>query len=290
MELFLETKLAKKIPDKLYVSLEFYSHIGHRLHLSNPQTFNEKLQWLKLYDHRPEYTGFVDKHEAKKLIAQIIGDEYIIPELGIWEKPEDIDFSSLPEQFVLKVTHDSGGLIICKNKQDLCRNQVVAKLNNSLKRDYYIVHREWPYKNVKKQIIAEPLLGDGETPLIDYKLMCFNGEVKLTFVCSDRFSSDGLKVTFFDNDWNKMPFKRHYECSKEIIKKPHSFEKMKELAEKLSKGIPFVRVDFYEIDEKPYFGEMTFYPGSGYEEFSPEKYDHILGSWIQLPIKNSQKE
>ena len=271
------------IPDALYLQILFRHDIGKKCNLKNPTTFNEKLQWLKLHDRNPAYTTMVDKYEAKSYVAKMIGDEYIIPTLGVWERFEDIDFDKLPEQFVLKCTHDSGGLVICRDKSKLDMKAAKQKIEHSLKNNYYYSHREWPYKNVKPRIIAEQYMEDASGGLQDYKLMMFNGEHKCTFTCTQRYEKEGLKVTFFDTDWKVMPFERHYPRSQERIDKPASYEKMVELATKLSKNIPFVRCDFYEIHGKPYFGELTFYPGSGMEEFNPEEYDKKLGDWITLP-------
>ena len=277
------------IPDKVFLEYEFKKTIGRSLNLRNPQTFNEKLQWLKLYDRKPIYTAMVDKYEAKKYVANIIGDQYIIPTIGVWNNFDEIEFDSLPLQFVLKTTHDSGGVVVVKDKRKLDIDSARSKIEKSLRRNYYYsLGREWPYKNVKPRIIAEKYMSDesgisqdsGE--LTDYKLMCFNGKVRCTFTCTDRFNG-GLKVTFFDNDWNVLPFERHYPKSDKPIARPRQFEKMKELAEKLSKDIPFVRTDFYEVGDDIYFGELTFFPGSGFEEFNPESWDYELGSWIRLP-------
>lgn len=281
--------LKKLIPDKVFLEYEFKKTIGRSLNLRNPQTFNEKLQWLKLYDRKPIYTAMVDKYEAKKYVANIIGDQYIIPTIGVWNNFDEIEFDSLPLQFVLKTTHDSGGVVVVKDKRKLDIDSARSKIEKSLRRNYYYsLGREWPYKNVKPRIIAEKYMSDesgisqdsGE--LTDYKLMCFNGKVRCTFTCTDRFNG-GLKVTFFDNDWNVLPFERHYPKSDKPIARPRQFEKMKELAEKLSKDIPFVRTDFYEVGDDIYFGELTFFPGSGFEEFNPESWDYELGSWIRLP-------
>ena len=283
----------------LYVSMEdeeflkkmYKIRMGKDLDLDNPQTFNEKLQWLKLYDRNPLYTKMVDKYEVKKYVADIIGDEYVIPTLGGWDSFDDIDFEELPDKFVLKCTHDSGGLVICKDKKNLNKKEAREKLNKSLARNFYLLGREWPYKNVKPRIIAEKYMEDSETAeLRDYKFLCFNGEVKCSFVCSDRFSEKGLHVTFFDKEWNVMPFDRHYPRVKEGLPKPTNYEKMIELAENLSKNIPFVRVDFYEVDGQIYFGELTFYPGNGMEEFDPEEWDYKLGEWITLPDKKTEQK
>lgn len=276
-------KITKLIPDDTYLRLKYRATFGKNLNLKVPQTFNEKLQWLKLYDRNPEYIKMVDKYEVKKYIAQKIGNEYVIPTLGVWDNVDDIDFDSLPDQFVLKCTHDSGGIIICKDKSQFDVNAAKKTLKKSIKCDYYLMGREWPYKNVKRRIIAEKFMVDNSgDELKDYKLMCFNGKVKCSFVCSERFSDNGLKVTFFDRNWKKMPLQRHYPFSDKEINPPINYNKMIELAEQLSADIPFVRVDFYEIDKMIFFGELTFYPGGGFEEFTPEEWDKKLGNLIEL--------
>lgn len=281
---------ARLFSDKFFLKCEYKYAFGKKLNLKDPQTFNEKLQWLKLYNRRPEYTAMVDKYEVKKYVADIIGEEYIIPTLGVWDRFEDINFETLPDQFVLKCTHDSGGLVICKDKATLDLEKARKKIEWSLKRNFFHAHREWPYKNVKPRIIAEQYMEDaGNSDLMDYKFMCFNGELKCTFVCSDRFTKEGLHVTFFDNEWNVMPFERHYPSQAGGIPKPVNFEKMKSFAMKLSSNIPFVRVDFYEINGKVYFGELTFFPGGGMEEFSPEEWDFTLGDWINFPTEQIEK-
>ena len=274
--------LTRWMSDEQFLKKEYFLQMGKPLNLNDPKTFNEKLQWLKIHNRKPEYTTMVDKYAVKQYVADRIGEQYIIPTLGVWEHFDDIDFDNLPKQFVLKCTHDSGGIVICRDKSKLDKKTAKKKLEYYLKRKYYYIHREWPYKNVKPRIIDEKYMtnGDGED-LNDYKLMCFNGKVKTTFVCSDRFSKDGLKVTFYDTDWRRMPFERHYPASKTEIDKPQTYEEMVILAEKLAFGIPFVRVDFYEINGNIYFGELTFFPGSGYEEFTPEEWDKTLGNWIK---------
>ena len=272
--------------DETYLKIAYRSLMGKKLDLKNPKTFNEKLQWLKLYDRKPIYTTMVDKYEAKKYVASIIGEQYIIPTLGVWDKFEDIDFDKLPNQFVLKCTHDSGGLVICRDKSKFDIQAAREKINKSLKRNYFWQGREWPYKNVKPRIIAEKYMEDSQTKdLKDYKFMCFNGKVNCSFVCTERHTNTGLKVTFYDRNWKIMPFERHYPRSKTPISKPLNYDKMMELAEILSKDISFIRVDFYSVQEKIYFGELTFYPGSGFEEFSPFIWDKKIGDWIKLPIK-----
>lgn len=269
--------------DERFLKKEYYLAMGKTLNLNTPKTFNEKLQWLKLYNREPQYTMMVDKYAVKQYVANKIGSQYIIPTLGVWNHFDEIDFDELPNQFVLKCTHDSGGIVICKDKLKLDKRAAKQKLEYYLKRKYYYVHREWPYKNVKPRIIAEKYMSnDNGEDLNDYKLMCFNGQVKATFVCSDRFSEDGLKVTFYDTNWKRMPFERHYPASKTDIARPKTYDEMLILAEKLAFQIPFVRVDFYEVHGRVYFGELTFFPGSGYEEFTPEEWDKKLGDWINL--------
>ncbi len=278
------------LPDKMYLKYRYKKVFGKKLNLKNPQTFNEKIQWLKLYDRNPAYHNMVDKYEAKKFVADIIGEEYIIPTLGVWNKFDDIDFDKLPEQFVLKCTHDAASTVICKDKKTFDYISAKNKLTKALKQNYYqYENRQWAYKNVRRRIIAEKFMEDGNKgELKDYKFLVFNGKVKCSFVCTDRYSGNGLKVTFFDENWKKMPFERHYKTA-DNLPKPLNYDKMIMLSEKLAKeiGNPFVRIDLYDINNKIYFGEITFYPGGGTEEFTPESWDYTLGSWIKLPINSS---
>ncbi len=271
--------------DKRFLKLRYKRFIGKKLNLDSPISFNEKLQWLKLYDRRLEYITMVDKYLVREYISERIGEEYLIPLLGRWDCAEDIDFASLPDQFVLKCNHDSGCVIVCKDKSTLDIQEAREKLAKQLKTNIYWHGREWPYKDVKPCIIAEKYMCDTNGELNDYKLMCFDGEVKCSFVCSDRFTDKGLHVTFFDLDWNVMPFERSHPSVQEGLPKPTQYGKMVELAKFLSANIPFVRVDFYEVDGKIYFGELTLYPGCGFEAFQPEEWDETLGSWIKLPLK-----
>lgn len=271
------------MPDKPYLELMYWVKMDHRLDLKNPRTFNEKLQWLKLYNRRPEYTMMADKVLVRDYIAKTLGPEYLIPLLGVWDDPDEIDFDKLPDRFVLKCNHNSGlGMCICKDKSKLDIDKVRKELREGLKQNYYLTGREWPYKDIPRKILCEQYMEDGSEELVDYKLMCFGGEVQCSFVCSERFSSNGLRVTFFDRDWRVMPFERHYPKSDSPIPKPQCYTKMVAFAEKLSEGMPFVRVDFYEIGGRLYFGELTFFPGGGYEEFTPEEYDGILGDQIRI--------
>lgn len=279
------------MPDRAFLKYVFCGAMGTPLDLAEPKTFNEKMQWLKLYNRKPEYTMMVDKYKVREYIREQLGEEYLIPLLGVWDDPDDIDFDALPDQFVLKCNHNSGlGMCICKDKAKLDIPGVRARLRKGFNQDYYRMCREWPYKNVPRKIIAEKYMSDKsstESGLMDYKFMCFGGKVKCSFVCSERFSAQGLRVTFFDNDWNELPFERHYPKSDKVIPRPQNLEKMIRFSEKLSQEMPFVRVDFYEICGQIYFGELTFFPGSGYEKFTPADADNLLGSWINLP---SEKE
>ena len=269
--------------DERYLKLLYRMRIGHSLDLENPATFNEKLQWLKVYDHNPLYTMLVDKAEVKAWVAERIGWEYIVPTLGIWESFEQIDFSSLPESFVLKCTHDSGGLAICRSRSTFDIASTRAKIERSLAKNYYWSGREWPYKNVRPRIIAEEYLSSRQSDdLTDYKFMCFNGAVRCAFTCTGRAKRD-LRVDFFDPEWNHLPFTRHYPHAEIPPKAPLLLREMITMSEILADSIPFVRVDFYEVDGRAYFGELTFFPGSGMEEFDPEYWDFELGSWLDLP-------
>ena len=277
-------EITKCIPDRLYIQLLFFRHLHKRINLEQPKAFNEKLQWLKLYDRNPEYTKMVDKYAVKQYVSEKIGSEFIIPTLGVWDNPEDINFSDLPDRFVLKWNHDSGSIVICTDKSILDKREAVSRLKSRQKFSGFWYAREWPYKDVVPKVIAEKYIEDSSGYLNDYKLMCFNGKVRCSFVCTDRFSGDGLKVTFYDRSWNQMPFSRHYPVSDMPVPRPKNYDALVHLAEKLSEGIPFVRVDFYDVNDRVYFGEMTFYPGSGLEEFDPEKWDYVLGSWLELPV------
>jgi len=271
--------------DEAYVRKRFKICFKRKLDLNSPKTFNEKLQWLKLYNRQPEYTEMVDKLAVKKYVADRIGEEYIIPTLGVWDRFEDIDFDSLPDQFVLKCAHDSGGLVICRDKAKLNRQKAKRKLNRSLERDFYMRCREWPYKNVPRKIIAEEYVEDVATKeLRDYKFFCFDGNPKVLFVATDRQKpGEEVKFDFFDMEFNHIDMRNGHQNAKVPPEKPKQFELMKELTKKLAKDIPFVRVDLYEVDGKVYFGELTFFHFSGFVPFEPEEWDYRLGSWLTLP-------
>lgn len=274
------------MPDDRFLMMAYKATTGRKLDLENPQTYTQKLQWLKLYDRRPEYTQMVDKFAAKQYVAQRIGEEYVIPLLGAWDHAEDIDFDSLPHQFVLKTTHDSGTIVICKDKSHFDTDAARKKLNISLKRDYFIRNREWPYKNVQHRIIAEPYLEDSTyRELRDYKFFTFNGEPKVLYIAQGRGRGEPTVADFFDMDFRHLPFTIDHDTAEIPPEKPVQFELMKQLAAKLSKGIPQLRVDFYEVDGKVYFGEMTFFHCSGFESFHPTEWDLTFGEWTKLPPK-----
>ncbi|EOU1884068.1 MAG: ATP-grasp fold amidoligase family protein [Clostridium perfringens] len=269
--------------DKRFLSLKFKFRMGKKLNLKNPKTFNEKIQYLKIFDQNPEYTKLVDKYEVKKYVAEKIGEEYIIPTIGSWCNVDEIDWDILPDKFVLKSTHDSGGLVICKNKKKLNVKKAKQKLNNSLNNDYYLMHREWPYKNVYRRIIAEKYMEDRETKeLRDYKFFCFNGKVKVFKIDFDRQINH--RANYYDKDGNIITLGETV-CPQDFereIKLPNNLDKMEELAEKLSAGYPFLRVDFYEVNGKIYFGELTFYPATGMGKFTSDEWDYKLGEWIDI--------
>lgn len=272
-------------PDKWYLEKKYKAMTGEKLNFENPKRFNEKMQWLKLYDRRPEYVAMVDKHIVKKYVADIIGEEHIVPTLGVWDRPDDIDFESLPNQFALKCNHNSGlGMYICRDKTSMDIEVVKRNLQNGIAEDYYNKTREWPYKDVPRKIIAEKYLTDESGELTDYKVHCFNGVPKYILVCKDRFKESGLTEDFFTPEWEHMDVKRPKNgLSKEPIPRPKELDEILEYARKLSKDIPFVRVDFYIINGKVYFSELTFFPASGFVKYEPDKWDYIFGEWIELP-------
>ena len=257
-----------------------------KLNLKNPITFSEKLQWLKLYDRRPEYVKMVDKYAAKEYVAGIIGDDYIIPTLGVWDRPEDIDWESLPDQFVLKCTHDSGGLVICKDKSKLDKVAAIKKLNHGLKQEYFKVWREWPYKDVPKRIIAEKYISPEPDvkDLPDYKWYCFAGEPKYCQVIQDRTAHE--TIDFFDTGWNHQDFiglNQEAVHADVLPERPGDLEDQIRVAKELSKAMPYARIDLFHTGEKTYFGEITLYPASGFGNFKPGQYNELLGAMLQLP-------
>lgn len=272
--------------DETFLKIKFRLEMGQPLNLKSPKTFNEKLQWLKLYNRKPEYTTMVDKFAVKEYVANIIGEEHIIPTLGIWNSFDEIDFSSLPNQFVLKTTHGGGGggVVICKDKNTFDKQKAKKVLQKSLNSDIYWNYREWPYKDVPKRIIAEQFMSNNGKDLEDYKIHNFNGKPKFILVCSNRYGNSAMIDDFYTPEWDLLDLKRpSHPNSATPAKAPSKLKEMLELSEILSKDIPFFRTDFYIINNKVYFGELTFFPASGMSKFEPEEWDNILGTWIQLP-------
>lgn len=280
----MKTNALRFLSDRSYLKLKYRISTGKELHLDNPITFNEKLQWMKLYDRNPIYTTMVDKYAARAFVARIIGEDHLIPLIGKWDDPDDIDFSMLPNQFVLKCNHNSGyGMCICKDKSKLDIDRVKRDLKKGLSQDYYLSGREWPYKNVPRKIICESFLTDGTGSLADYKVHNFNGKPKVILVCKDRFSQEGLSEDFFSEEWKRLPFRRPGTRVSDVdIPRPAELEEMLHLAEMLSNGFRFLRTDFYIVKGKVYFGELTLFPGDGFIGFEPEEYDRILGEWLIL--------
>ena len=276
--------------DEAYLKMAFRVNMGEKLDLDNPKTFSEKLQWLKLHDRNDKYTMMVDKYLVRDYIREQLGEEYLIPLIGVWDDPDDIDFDALPDKFVLKCNHNSGlGMCICTDKSELDFEKVIHELKRGIKQDYYLTNREWPYKNVPRKIICEEFLVDEASEsnggLVDYKFYCFNGYVDCVQVCIDRASGD-TKFYFFDEDWN---LKRINPMGKEApedftLPRPKKLAEMFDIARKLSKGHPYLRVDLYECNDKIYFGELTFFPKSGYNSNLLPEGNKYFGDLIDLSL------
>lgn len=272
--------LLKWIPDKQYLEIMFKARMGYNLNLNNPQTFSEKLQWIKLNKREKKWSKMVDKYEVREYIKNVIGEKYLIPLIGVYNTFEEINFDKLPNKFVIKCTHDSGGLIICKDKSKLNIEEAKRKINKCLKRNYFYWSREWPYKNVKPRIVCESFISDSNDTPDDYKVLCFNGKAKLIELHRGRF--DNHTQDFYDINWKKTGISQGYTNSNIIYEKPEKFEEMIFLSEKIAKNIPHVRIDWFIVKGKLYFGEITFFDGSGMEPFDNKSDDYLLGSWIKL--------
>lgn len=281
----IKNDIKKQLPDFIFLEIVYFKVFHKFFNLSNPKTFNEKLQWLKLNDRNPRYTTLVDKYEVREYIKEKIGEEYLIPLLGVWNTFDEIDFDKLSNQFVLKCTHDSGGIKICTDKRKFDYKEAKKFFSERIKLNYYYSGREWPYKNVKPRIIAEKYMVDESgIELKDYKIFCFNGEPKLIQVDFGRFTEH--KRNIYDLNWNLLDLSIQYSNDKKhIIDKPFNLEDMIKLSRILSEGIPHIRVDWYSINGKVYFGELTLYHGNGLEEFNPEIWNLKLGEMINLPRK-----
>ena len=272
--------------DELYLKIKYKLITGEKLDLENPVTYNQKLQWLKLYNRNPEYTKLVDKYEVKEIVSKKIGEKYVIPTIGVYDSFDDIDFSILPNQFVIKPNHTSGDVFICHDKDEIDYKKLKKTIEKWLKRKYFYIHREWPYKDIKPKIIIEKYMVDlSNSQLMDYKFFCFNGKAKMLFVAKDR--PYATKFNFYDIDFKKIELKQHYPNFEDNLPKPKNYDKMIELAEKLSVGMPHVRIDLYNVDGKIYFGEYTFFHFSGFEKIEPSFWNKRLGDMIDIgDIKN----
>ena len=275
--------------DEFYLKMQYRLIFGKPLDLNNPITFNEKVQWLKLYYHRPDYTILADKVKVKQCVRERIGEQYVVPLLGVWDRPEEIEWGKLPEKFVLKTNHDGGnfGVVICRDKETFDKAKAIRKLKASLRRNTYLLGREWAYKDIPRKVFAEQYIEDESTnDLFDYKFFCFDGKVKLLMIATDRQSKTGAKFDLFDENFNYLDLQQGPYLHASITpQKPVNFELMKELAETLSKDMPQVRVDFFEANNKVFFSEYTLYPSGGWAAFYPDEYDHILGQYFHLPEK-----
>lgn len=276
-------RLAFLFPDKLFLKVKFRLTMGYWMDFNNPKTYNEKLQWLKLNDKHPEYTKMVDKVTAKDYVASIVGEKYIIPTLGVWNSVDEIDWEDLPNQFVVKSAGDSGGVVVCKDKSNLNIEAAIKKLKTLGGRDYTCASKEYPYKNVSHRYIAEEYMEDESGyELKDYKIFCFDGEAKFLFVATGRQQND-TRFDFYDTNFNHLPLTNGHANADVWPVKPDNFEEMLEVASKLSKGIPHVRVDLYNINGKIYFGELTFFHWSGMVPFEPIEWDYTFGEYLHLP-------
>lgn len=273
-------KLSPLFSDRTYLKLIFRLGCGYKLDFDNPKTFNEKLNWLKLNNRDPRLTTMADKYAVKKFVADLVGEEYVVPNYGVWDRFEDIDFDALPQQFVLKTTHDSGGVIVCKDKSTFDFDNYKKRITELLNKDFYYLGREWPYKNIPHRIIADKFLDDHTgKELRDYKFWCFNGEPKYCYLT---IKGENIFENFYDMDFNTVDINHCFPRHIPEFEKPTCFEKMKELAKVLSSGVPFVRVDFFQVDNKVYFGEFTFFDWGGKRAFSDYETDLKLGELIQL--------
>lgn len=289
-----ERKVFDWLPDSTVLKMQYFLKMGKRLNINNPTTLNEKLQWLKIYDRKPQYTMMADKYAVREFVSENIGEQYLIPLLGKWNDFKEIDFMSLPNKFVLKANHNSGGIIICRNKSNLNINEVEVKFKDWLNRNYYRGSREWQYKNIKPCIIAEQFMDDGNNKgLTDYKFFCFNGEPKFLYISAGLEDHSSAYISFFNLDGRKMPFRRSdYKEFPYNVTLPKNFNVMKDIAEKLANACnsPFIRVDFYNINEKIYFSELTFRPNGGMIPFEPMRYDHELGKLLDLGELMNEKQ
>ena len=281
---FIDIGILRFINDKKYLTILYKKKSHRRLNLDNPKRFTEKLQWLKLNYRKDIFSTMVDKYKVKEYISNTIGKEYTIPTLGVYDKFSEIDFNKLPNQFVIKCSHDSGSVVVVRNKEDINYKKLKTYFNLVMKRNFYYRFREWPYKSVKPRILIEKfMVDDNSDALTDYKFFCFNGVPKVMYISKD--NSSDARTDFFDMEFNHLDLRFKDPNADVMPEKPKQFETMKQIAKKLSKDMPFVRVDFYVINEKIYFGEMTFYHLGGFFDFHPDEWDYKFGEWLKLPEK-----
>lgn len=270
------------IPDEIFLKIVYWGELGKKLNLKNPTTFNEKLNWKKIYDRKTIYTTMADKYSVKKYVSDRIGERYVTPLYGVWEKFEDIDFEKLPDSFVLKTTHDSGGVVLCKRKQNLDKQKIGTILNERLKKNYFWWRREWPYKNIVPRIIAEEYMVDSEHEYLPvYKIFCFHGTPRI-IQCIQNDKTTHETIDYFDTKWNLLDLRQNFPNSQNPLKRPEKLDEMLSIASKLSEGFDFLRVDLYLINSEIKFSEFTFYTDAGINVFSPPKWDAELGEWLIL--------
>ena len=279
---FTRIKISHLVPDKTYLKWQYRAFVHKKLNLKTPKTFNEKLQWLKLYNRKPEFTKMVDKYAVRDYVAEKIGEKHLIPLLGVWDKAEDIDFDALPNEFVLKCNHDSGSVIICKDKASFDKEAAITKLNKKLKRDMFYWSREWPYKNIERKIICEKFMSDQEFDVLNvYKILNFNnGEQIIQVIQDDKTEKES--IDYFDTSWNRLDLRQNYPNSENPLPKPKTLDTMLGFAKELSEGFPFLRTDFYEINGKVYFSEFTFFSDAGLGKFAQDHWETDLGKRIKL--------
>ena len=290
--MFFLKKSLRFLPDKIYIKLYYHFRVGKKMNIENPITFNEKLQWLKFNYRFPLQSVVSDKWLVRNYVEEKIGKEYLIPLLGVWENYNDINFNKLPNKFVLKCNHDSGGLVVCKDKNKLDYKKAKDKIEKSLKSNFYYIGREYQYRNIKPRIICEEFISDHGNVPMDYKIYCFNGKPDIILVCKDRFSNNSHRASylFFDQNWKFQPLNKGDEKLCHVdIPKPKNLDKMIKIAKKLSEDFVFARIDLYNIDGKIYFGEITLSPNSGFDPDIKYETDLMLGKKLEIPYWNDIK-
>lgn len=282
MYVWVRNAIGKYLSDETYIKWVYRINNGEKLNLDNPQTFNEKLNWIKLFDRNPQYTRMADKYEAKEFVSNRLGTtDYTVPCLGVFNSFDEIDFDKLPDRFVLKTTFDSSGVFVVRDKSKFDKENAKNRIAKSMKSDYFIASREWPYKNIPHRLIVDQFLDNHtEHELTDYKFWCFNGEPKVVYVTN---KGANICENFYDMNWDVLDINHGFPRHQPEFSKPEAFEEMRELARKISYGVPFLRVDFFYIEGKVWFGECTFFDWGGMRSFKSKEWDKKLGSWLTLP-------